>query len=73
MGLLHGTRKHVLELRPKDDLKVVAYIDASFALHPDAKSHSGVAIYVGGALAYVASCKQKCVTKSLMESELMAF
>jgi hypothetical protein len=53
MGFLHGTRKHVLELRPKD-LQVVAYIDASFAPHPDAKSHSGVAIYVGGALVYVA-------------------
>ena len=51
---------------------MVAYIDASCAPHLDAKSHLGVAIFVGGALAYVALWKQKCVTKSPTESELMA-
>ena len=72
MGFLHGTRKHVMELHPKDNLNVVAYIDASFAPHPDAKLHSGVAIFVGGALTYVDSRKQKCITKSPTESDLVA-
>jgi len=61
----------VFTLRPKH-LKLEAYIDASFAPHHDSKSHTGVLIYLGDALVYVASRKQKCVTKSPTESELVA-
>ena len=53
-------------------MKLEAYIDASFAPHADSKSQTGVVIFVGGALVYVASRKQKCVTKSPIESELVA-
>jgi hypothetical protein len=49
-----------------------AYVDASFALHGDSKSHTGVAIFMGGALVFAASCKQKCVMKSPTENELVA-
>ena len=35
-------------------------------------SHTGVAVFVGRALVYAASRKQKWMTKSPMESELMA-
>lgn len=48
-----------------------AYIDALFASHHDGRSHTGVAIFFGGALVYVASRKQKCVTKSPNESDLV--
>jgi hypothetical protein len=51
---------------------VVAYVDAAFALHHDSKSHTGVIVYVGGTLAYVASRKQKSMSKSPTEAELIA-
>ena len=47
-------------------------MDAAFAIHSDSKSRTGVAVFVGGALVYAASRKQKCMTKSPMESELVA-
>jgi len=47
-------------------------VDAAFAIHSDSKSHTGVAVFVGGALVYAASRKQKCMTKSPTESELVA-
>ena len=71
MGFLRSTKDRVLTLRPKD-LKIDAYVDASFAPHADAKSQTGVVIFVGGAPVYVTSRKQKCVTKSPTESELVA-
>ncbi len=46
-------------------------MDAAFAPHVDFKSHTGVAIFIGGALVFAASRKQKCVTKSPTESELV--
>ena len=48
-----------------------AYIDALFALHGDSKSHTGVVIFMGGALVFAASRKQKCVMKRPTESELV--
>jgi len=40
--------------------------------HPDGKSHSGIVIQIGGALVYFGSRKQKCVSKSPTEAELVA-
>jgi hypothetical protein len=51
---------------------VVAHVDAAYALHNDSKSHTGVVIYVGGTLVYIASRKQKCMSKSPTEAELIA-
>jgi hypothetical protein len=48
------------------------YVDAAFAIHSDSMSHTGVAVFVGGALVYAASRKQKCTTKRPTESELVA-
>jgi hypothetical protein len=53
-------------------MQIEAYVDAAFAAHDDSKSHSGVAIFVAGALVYASSRKQKCMTKSPTESELVA-
>jgi hypothetical protein len=38
----------------------------------DGRSHTGIAIFLGGTLVYAASRKQKCVTKSPADSELVA-
>jgi len=48
------------------------YVDAAYAIHNDSKSHSGVIVYVGQTLAYVSSRKQKCMSKSPTEAELIA-
>jgi hypothetical protein len=61
-----------LILEPIKPMQIETYIDAAFAAHDDSKSHTGVAIYVAGALVYASSQKQKCMTKSPTESELIA-
>jgi hypothetical protein len=72
LGYLKCTRYEILVLTPNKILRIEAYIDAAFALHFDSKSHTGIVIFVGGALVYAASRKQKCITKSPTESELVA-
>lgn len=62
--VLKCTRGWMLHLKIGEILRLMAYIDAAFALHPDAKSHTGVAVFLGEALLFAASRKQKCVTKS---------
>jgi hypothetical protein len=59
LGYLKGTEKRTLLLRPQREKKIVAYVDAAYAVHSDSKSHSGVMIYVGDTLAYISSKKQK--------------
>lgn len=71
MGCLLRPKEKVLVLRPSQSFKVVVYIDASFATHNDGKSHSGIVIFVGGVAVFCALWKQKCVSKSLTEAELV--
>lgn len=60
-------------LRPGEgDVQVKGYVDASYATHPNAKSHTGVIIFLGSGPVYVRSTKQTLVTKSSAESELVA-
>jgi hypothetical protein len=72
LGYLQVTVDKKLHLRPEGVFRVEAYVDAAFAIHGDSKSHTGVAVFMGGALVYEASRKQKCMTKSPTESELVA-
>ena len=59
-------------------LNVYAWIDASYAVHDDAKGHSGTVISIGnvadvlGNVVYVKSRKQKLVGRSSTEAELIA-
>ena len=70
---LNGSKDLRLQLCP-DSLNIYCWIDASFAIHNDKKSHSGYIIGLGknGSLTFVRSSKQKLVTKSSTESELVA-
>lgn len=52
--------------------EITAYADASFNCHVDSKSHSGVCIMLGSACVHAISTKQKIVTKSTSEAELVA-
>jgi hypothetical protein len=48
------------------------WVDASFAVHPDMKSHTGGAMSTGSGAIYGTSTRQKINTKSSTEGELVA-
>jgi hypothetical protein len=72
MKYLNGTRNEYLTLSA-DDLRVVKwYVEASFAVHPDFKSHTGAVMILGkGAMQSIAR-KQKMNVWSSTEGELVA-
>ncbi|CAJ1929599.1 unnamed protein product [Cylindrotheca closterium] len=56
-----------------ESLRVMKWIiDASFAVHPDFKSHTGGTLSFGGGAAQVMSKKQKLNSRSSTEAELIA-
>jgi len=72
-GYLKGTADRGITLRIGEYMTVRAYIDAAYGVHVDCgKSHTGCAIVLGeiGAL-FAKSTKQKIVTKSSTEAELV--
>ena len=72
MRYLHST-KHWHKTLSADDLRVIKWwIDASFAVHPDFKSHTGSVMSMGSGAAQVMSRKQKLVSRSSTEAELIA-
>jgi hypothetical protein len=71
LGYLKRTQSEVLILRASIKGNITAYVDAAFAIHQDSKSHTGVIVYVGKTIVYVSSKKQKCMSKSPTEAELI--
>ena len=69
---LNGTRELGIVLRPNDDNGIFAHIDASYGVHKDGKSHSGMFVTLGGGPLLTKSGKQKIVTKSSTEAEMVA-
>jgi hypothetical protein len=71
MKYLNGTRNDKLILSA-DDLHILKwYVDASFATHPDFKSHTGGAFTYGIGVPISSSRKQKLNTRSSTEAELV--
>ena len=71
MKYLNGTKKKKLTLSA-DNLRVIKwYVDASFAVHPDFKSHTGAAMTFGKGAVINISRKQKLNTKSSTDAELV--
>jgi hypothetical protein len=60
-----------MTLACEDELRVYGYVDASFAVHNDMKSHTGGIISLGKGSVHVSSKKQQLMTKSSTESELV--
>ena len=54
-----------------EELQVQVCADASYGLHSDGKSHSGAVVRVGNGTVQTKSTKQKIVTKSTAEAELV--
>jgi len=69
---LNGTKELGITLRPGDKLQLTAHVDASFATHRDAKSHTGIVVMLGEDPIFAKSSKQKLVTKSSTEAELVS-
>jgi hypothetical protein len=68
---LHGTIDEFLTIGADDMSIMNTWIDASYAVHPDMKSHTGGAVSFGTGAALSKSSKQKLNTKSSTEAELV--
>jgi len=71
---LNATRELGMVLGEDEDgnYHLSAYVDASFGVHVDGKSHTGMFITLGRGPILAKSLKQKHVTKSSCEAELVA-
>ena len=70
---LFGTRHLGIVIEPdKSVFCVRSYIDASYGVHLDGRSHTGVTISLGKGPVMTKSTKQKIATKSSTEAELIA-
>ena len=70
MKYLRNTRHIMLTMESSNGPQW--WVDSSYAVHPDMRSHSGIFMTLGKGTAYAASNKQKLNTKSSTEAELMA-
>lgn len=68
---LRGTKSLGIVLE-RTSVAPLAFIDASYGVHDDFKSHSGLVITLGKGPLFVASSKQKLNTKSSTEAEVVA-
>jgi histone deacetylase 1/2 len=68
---LRGTKQLGIILEAHKILGIFAYVDASYGVHMDYKSHTGIVIGLGKGLIYAKSTSQKLNTKSSTESELV--
>ena len=69
---LNNTKELGLTLHPKEDLTVLSFIDASYAVHRDMKSQTGLAVTLGDGVTFAQSKTQQLNSKSSTESELIA-
>jgi len=68
---LKGTRDMCMRICVHDYV-FTAYVDASYGVHADAKSHTGMILSLGSGTILAKSTKQKIVTKSSTEAEAVA-
>ena len=54
------------------DIQIHAYVDASHGVHADGRSHTGCVITLGSGSVFTRSGKQKAVSRSSTEAELIA-
>ena len=71
MMYLRGTVKMPLTLEADECNIVKWWVDASFAVHPDMRSHTGGVMMLGKGAIYGTSTRQKINTKSSTEAELV--
>jgi hypothetical protein len=69
---IRKTNELGLTLEFEKNVNVIAYIDASYGVHADKRSHTGSTVSLGKGSAYAKSSAQKINTKSSTEAELVA-
>src|SRR5437870_4685783 len=72
LGYLLNSRTLNLTLEPAKELTIIASIDASHGVHEDGKGQTGGMYSLGKGAIHARSSKQKLVSKSSTESELIA-
>ena len=68
---LKGTSKLCLKLKADNPQVVKWYVDVSFAVNPDYRSHTGAVMTLGEGSVIAMSKKQKLNTRSSTEAELV--
>ena len=71
MRYLRGTPDQILTLEAASMNIVKWWVDASFAVHPDMRSHTGSIMSMGKGAIYASSTRQKINTRSSTEGELV--
>ena len=71
ISYLRNTVDLMLVLSADDSGEINWWVDASHAVHPDMKGHTGGTMSLGGGSIYSTSTKQKLVSRSSTESELI--
>jgi hypothetical protein len=72
MKYLQGTIDLPLIVKADDTGIIRWWVDASYAVHPDMKGHTGGTMSWGSGMIYSTSTKQKLVSRSSTESEVVA-
>ena len=72
LGYLKRTENCSLQLDVGTQPTLQMYVDASFAVHPNRHGHTGVLVFLGNALVFASSKKQKQLAKSSTEAEIIA-
>jgi hypothetical protein len=72
MKYLDGTIQLPLILQSDNSEVIKWWVDASFAVHPNMKGHTGGTMSLGSGSIYSTSRKQKLVSRSSTESEVVA-
>ena len=68
---VNGTQDLSLTIELGKQVSVLAYIDCSHGVHADGKGHTGSVISLGKGAVFAKSSKQKLVSKSSTETELI--
>jgi hypothetical protein len=66
------TKDITLTLKVEYPIRLFCFVDASYGEHNDGKSHTGAAVTLGAGVFFAKSSKQKIVSKSSTEAELVA-
>jgi hypothetical protein len=68
---IRGTHHLGIVLESGENLCVLAYVDASYGVHHDMRSHTGTVVGIGRGPIYCKSAKQRLNSKSSTEAELI--
>ena len=68
---MNGTADLGIVLEPTTSLQLLAYVDASYGVHKDFKSHTGGILTLGMGPVFTKSSRQKLNVASSMEAELV--